>query len=85
MTKSTQFQQKITIKYGFIKVRDQLASTLRVSHVGNQDKYLGLPAVMQRSKRDTFNYIKDEGLVWMPFSEKIFFNFFLKRSFTKVK
>ncbi|XP_016177721.1 uncharacterized protein LOC107620010 [Arachis ipaensis] len=43
-----------------IQTRDRLAEILQVPHVGNQNKYLGLPSVVQRSKRVTFNYIRNK-------------------------
>ncbi|QHO05742.1 putative mitochondrial protein [Arachis hypogaea] len=56
MDKSSIFFSKNTP----LPIRDQLAAILQVPHVGNQNKYLGLPAIVQRSKRATFHYIKDK-------------------------
>ncbi|XP_025640980.1 uncharacterized protein [Arachis hypogaea] len=36
-----------------------LATTMNITYIGAQDKYLGLPLVINRSKRATFNSIKD--------------------------
>ena len=41
-------------------IREQLAELLQVPHIGTQDKYLGLPAMVQRSKKATFSLIKDK-------------------------
>ncbi|XP_020967467.1 uncharacterized protein LOC110266792 [Arachis ipaensis] len=56
MDKSSVFFSKNTL----LPIRDQIATILQVPHVGNQNKYLGLPAIVQRSKRATFNYIKEK-------------------------
>ncbi|XP_072064316.1 uncharacterized protein [Arachis hypogaea] len=45
-----------------LSVRDQLAALLSIPHVGCQNKYLGLPAVVNRSKKETFNFVKDKVL-----------------------
>ncbi|EEF45140.1 conserved hypothetical protein [Ricinus communis] len=39
--------------------RHQLARVLAISHIRGQDKYLGLPAVISKSKKNTFREIKD--------------------------
>ena len=33
---------------------------MKISHVGAQDKYLGLPSTVHRSKKATFAYVKDK-------------------------
>ena len=42
------------------QIRIQLANLLQVSHIGTQDKYLGLPTIVQRSKKETFSSIKEK-------------------------
>ncbi|XP_016193039.1 uncharacterized protein LOC107633966 [Arachis ipaensis] len=42
------------------ELRNEIVEILRVPHVGSQDKYLGLPAVVNRSKNTTYSYIEDK-------------------------
>ncbi|XP_025628190.1 uncharacterized protein [Arachis hypogaea] len=37
-----------------------VAQTLNIEHIGAQDKYLGLPSIVQKSKKATFGAIKDK-------------------------
>ena len=37
-----------------------IAQTLNIKHIGAQDKYLGLPSIVQKSKKATFGAIKDK-------------------------
>ncbi|XP_029145698.1 uncharacterized protein [Arachis hypogaea] len=37
-----------------------IAQTLNIEHIGAQDKYLGLPSIVQKSKKATFEAIKDK-------------------------
>ncbi|XP_057730828.1 uncharacterized protein LOC130946171 [Arachis stenosperma] len=37
-----------------------IAQTLNIEHIGAQDKYLGLPSIVQKSKKATFGAIKDK-------------------------
>ncbi|XP_057724033.1 uncharacterized mitochondrial protein AtMg00310-like [Arachis stenosperma] len=37
-----------------------IAQTLNIEHIGTQEKYLGLPSIVQKSKKATFGAIKDK-------------------------
>ncbi|XP_057760086.1 uncharacterized protein LOC130980418 [Arachis stenosperma] len=41
-------------------VRIQVAGKLNIHHIGVQDKYLGLPSLIHKSKRETFSEIKEK-------------------------
>lgn len=43
-------------------VRNQIAALLGVNIVASHDKYLGMPAMVGRSKREIFSYLRDK--VW---------------------
>ncbi|XP_015972358.1 uncharacterized protein LOC107495706 [Arachis duranensis] len=42
------------------KMRTALANRLNIRHIGAQDKYLGLPSTVNRSKKETFGAIKEK-------------------------
>ena len=42
------------------RLRTQLAEQMRVTDIGTQDKYLGLPSTMHKSKKATFAYEKEK-------------------------
>ncbi|XP_016206594.1 uncharacterized protein LOC107646967 [Arachis ipaensis] len=41
-------------------IRLAIAQTLNIEHIGVQDKYLRLPSIVQKSKKETFGAIKDK-------------------------
>ena len=42
------------------QIPESFAGLFQIPHIGTQDKYPGLLAVVQRSKKVTFNFIKDK-------------------------
>ena len=42
------------------RLRNQLAQQMKINHVGTQDKYLGRPSAIQRTKKATFAYVKEK-------------------------
>ncbi|KAL4275291.1 hypothetical protein AHAS_Ahas20G0092500 [Arachis hypogaea] len=42
------------------QTREELSTVLGIPNVGAQDKYLGLPSIVSRSKTETFGFIKDK-------------------------
>ncbi|XP_057755393.1 uncharacterized protein LOC130974535 [Arachis stenosperma] len=43
-----------------LPIRTELAASLEVPNIGTQDKYLGLPFIVHRSKKETFAFIKEK-------------------------
>ncbi|KAL4320443.1 hypothetical protein AHAS_Ahas14G0011000 [Arachis hypogaea] len=43
-----------------LAIKEEIATFLRVPNIGAQDKYLGLPSIVNRSKCQTFAYVKDK-------------------------
>nr|XP_025661966.1 uncharacterized protein LOC112757626 [Arachis hypogaea] len=43
-----------------LPIRTEIAASLEVPNIGTQDKYLGLPSIVHRSKKETFAFIKEK-------------------------